>query len=242
MNKSSLKLSALTLAPLLLLAACGDSNSSKAPMVVEPPAPTPVDYSYQITVTNLTHAQPMSPVAVVLHNEGMLWQIGEPASAALELLAEAGDNTEVLAADIVLASQSGEGLLMPGMQESIDITLTDTMPMMFSVATMLVNTNDAFTGVNAYDISNLMVGESISFTARSYDAGTEFNTETAASIPGPASGGEGEGYNEARDDIADLVAMHPGVVGSEDGLTTSVLNAGHKFDNPTLSITIARTE
>ena len=92
------------------------------------------------------------------------------------------------------------------------------------------------------DISNLMAGESISFTARSYDAGTEFNTETAASIPGPASGGAGEGYNEARDDIADHVTMHPGVVSSDDGLSTSALSAGHKFDNPTLRITIARTE
>ena len=199
----------------------------------------PKTYQYDVSVTNLTHAQPMSPVAVVLHNEGQLWQLGSSASVALENLAESGDNSAVLAEPMVLASSSGAGVIMPGTSETIAVSIEDTAPMMLSVATMLVNTNDAFTGINAMDVSSMAVDESISLTTRSYDAGTEKNSETMATIPGPAGGGEG--FNAARDDV-DFVAMHAGVVSVDDGLMLSVLTQAHRFDNPTLSITITRTE
>jgi len=237
------KLLAVSIASLILLSACNDSDSSmKEPMVdVMPTTPTPVSYRYQVTVQNLTYAQPLSPVAVVLHDEGMFWSIGEASSMALEQLAESGDNTEFLAQELVLASQSGAGLLMPGMSETIELSMTDNQPMLISIATMLVNTNDAFTGANAMNIANLQVGESISFSTSSYDAGTEKNSELEMTIPGPASSGMGEGYNEIRDDI-NKVAMHSGVVSADDGLMTSVLTQAHKFDNPTMKIMISRTE
>ena len=223
----------------LLLVGCGGSSSSSSDDMDPPPPPPPVTYAYQVTVTNLTHAQPMSPVAVVLHNEGQLWQIGESASNALEVMAESGDNSGLLSDAIAMASESGVGILAPGMSETISVSIVDTEPMMLSVATMLVNTNDAFTGVNAMALTNLPAGESISLTAGSYDAGTEKNSELMSSIPGPAGGGEG--YNEMRDDV-DFVAMHPGVVTSDDGLSTSVLTQAHRFDNPSLRISITRTE
>jgi hypothetical protein len=125
------------------------------------------------------------------------------------------------------------------MSETIKVTLTDTEPMMLSLATMLVNTNDAFSGVNALSLANLAVGESISMTTSSYDAGTEKNSEMMSTIPGPAAGGEG--FNEMRDDV-DFVAMHAGVVSVDDGLSTSVLTQAHRFDNPTLAVSITRTE
>lgn len=238
-SKKSIIASSLT--AILLLAGCNDDNSTTMiEETPEPPPPMPVTYSYQLVVRNLTYAQPMSPLAVVLHDEGALWTIGEPASIALETLAESGDNTSLLAQEIVLVGQSGAGLLMPGMSETIDISIEDNEPDHISLATMLVNTNDAFTGINAMQLSNLAVGESISVTTSSYDAGTEKNTEWLTTIPGPASGGQGEGFNEMRDDT-DKVAMHAGVVSVDDGLTTSVLTQAHKFDNPTLKITISRT-
>jgi len=227
------------LATSLVLVGCGDDDD---PVMVEPeptPMPTPMTYSFEVTVTNLTNAQPVSPVAVVMHDEGNVWQLGEMASNALEVLAESGDNSNLLAESFVMASASGEGVIMPGMSETITVSMTDMMPNMVSVVTMLVNTNDAFSGFNAMDISNLEVGESISLRTGSYDAGTEKNTESMASIPGPAAGGEG--YNEARDDV-DFVAMHPGVVSMDDGLMSSVLTEAHRFDNPTLAITFTRTE
>ena len=192
----------------------------------------PVVTSYDVTVVNLTSAQPMSPVTAVLHNEGTLWTLGESASDAIENLAESGSNEQLLALDVVMASGAGEGILMPGATQTFTVSGEDITAGLFSLATMLVNTNDAFTGINAMDVSSLSVGESISRVTSSYDSGTEANSETAATIPGPAGGGEG--FNAARDDV-DFVSMHSGVVTMDDGLMNSALSFHHRFDNPDLT-------
>mgnify|MGYP000409397059 CR=1 FL=1 len=224
----------------ILLSGCGSDNDNEVvtPEPVEPPV-IAVNYEYEVKVVNLTTAQPMSPIAVVLHNEGKLWEIGQSASIALEKLAESGDNSDVLNQEIVLSGQSGVSPLPPGMNETIMVSIKDTMPNYISIASMLVNTNDAFTGITAMDISNLTVDESIYLQTSSYDSGTEKNSELMATIPGPVAGQEG--YNVTRDDV-DYVAMHPGVVSKDDGLTQSVLTQDHRFDNPTLSITITRVK
>ena len=219
----------------LLLSACSDNDSDP----VVPPVIPPVTYTYEVSVTNLTNAQPLSPVAVILHNEGALFELGSSASVALETLAESGDNSEVLAQDMVLAGASGDGVVMPGMSQTVSVSLVDTQPMMLSTATMLVNTNDAFSGVNAMSLENMAVGESISMLTGSYDAGTESNSEMMATIPGPAAGGEG--FNAERDDV-DFIGMHSGVVSMDDGLAQSVLTQAHRFDNPTVAISITRME
>ena len=72
-----------------------------------------------------------------------------------------------------------------------------------------------------------------------WDSGTELNDELAATIPGPAGGGEG--FNTTRDDN-DVVSFHSGVISQDDGLTTSALSANHRFLNPGARITITRTE
>ncbi len=218
----------------LVLSGCDDDDSK---VIIVPS----VTYSYEVTVTNLTYAQPLSPLALVLHNEGQLWSVGEMASLPLENLAESGDNSAILIEPIVLAGESGMGIIMPGMSETLTVSVLDTKPMMLSLATMLVNTNDAFTGINAMAVNNLSVGESISLTTSSYDSGTEKNTELMTTIPGPASGGSGEGFNEMRDDI-DKVTMHAGVVSLDAGLSTSALTQAHRFDNPTLAVSITRLE
>jgi len=101
-----------------------------------------------------------------------------------------------------------------------------------------VNTNDAITGINGASIADLQPGESMTWRAIAYDAGTEANTELAAHIPGPAGGGEG--FNAARDDVADRVAMHSGVVGQDDGNAASDLTGQHRFDNPVAEVRIER--
>ena len=223
----------------VLLSACGGSSSNSSPEPLPPTPPAPVTYTYEVSVTNLTHAQPLSPVAVILHNEGALFELGVSATVAMENLAESGDNSQVLAQDMVLASASGAGVIMPGMSETVSVSLVDTKPMMLSTATMLVNTNDAFSGINAMSLETLAVGESISLRTSSYDSGTEKNSETMATIPGPAAGGEG--FNAERDDV-DFIAMHSGVISSDDGLMQSALTQAHRFDNPTLAISVTRVE
>ncbi|WOH37813.1 spondin domain-containing protein [Thalassotalea fonticola] len=230
---------AIAIASAFLITACDGDSYSNNDIDTTVTIVDPVTVSYEVSVVNLTNAQPMSPIAVVLHNEGNLWMVGESASTALEALAESGDNSQVLNLDVVLASASGDGVLMPGMSDTIMVTSVEIVPTQLSIATMLVNTNDAFTGINSMSLENLAVGESISMLTGSYDSGTEKNTESTASIPGPAA--EGEGFNNARDDV-DFVAMHPGIVTKNDGLTGSTLNFSHRFDNPTLRVTITRTE
>jgi hypothetical protein len=103
---------------------------------------------------------------------------------------------------------------------------------------MLVNTNDAFTGVNGLPIGDLSVGESKIYLSQPWDAGTESNTETAATIPGPAGGGEG--FNPVRDD-RDYIATHPGVVTGDDGLASSILDESHRFIGPVVKFVVTRT-
>lgn len=193
---------------------------------------------YQVTITNLTHAQPMSPMAVLTHQKSYrLFGIGTTATIALEALAEGGDNASLLDDAHVDAAVSGSDLILPG--ASSTTTLTSNLSECLSVASMLVNTNDAFAGADCIDIHDLKVGSTLQMDLLAYDAGTEGNSERAATIPGPAGGGVG--YDEARDDI-DIITVHGGIVGSDDGLSGSALNMSHRWDNPVASIRIERVE
>lgn len=233
------------LAAPLLLAACGgsSSNSNNTPPVPAPTTPEVPTMIFEISATNLTVAQPLSPLAAFIHGSSQrIFAVGEPASAELEDLAEGGDNSSLLAAVDALVSAGGEGALPPGGSTTLtlEIQIEDSSDLSFSAVTMLVNTNDAFTAVNAADVSTLAVGESIRLRTPSYDAGTEANTESAESIPGPAGGGVG--FSAERDDIADQVTMHGGAITVDDGLTGSALGQQHRWDNPVAAFTITRTQ
>lgn len=224
----------------LALAACSDDDDDKNDDMMPDMMPDPVvEYEYSISTVNLTHAQPMSPISVALHTSGAFWQIGEMASTELEILAESGDASGLLGLGVVNASKAADGVLMPGTKVDLTVTTTSLAEQKLSLITMMVNTNDGFTGLNSLDVSSMAVGDSMRFTTYAYDAGTEANSEQVGTIPGPAD--SGEGFNAARDDI-DKVAMHPGVVGMDDGLSGSVLTSVHKFDNPLLAVTISRTK
>ncbi|MCG8517717.1 MAG: spondin domain-containing protein [Pseudomonadales bacterium] len=207
--------------------------------------------TFEVTITNLTAGQPFSPAAVIFH--GQHWRAfttGKPASVALETLAEGGDNASLLAeaadASQVYGHASGQGPIAPGASETVTITLPEAHNrdgMSVSVLTMLVNSNDGLAALNGVSLAALEERQSLNFTALSYDSGTEANTETADTIPGPAaSGGAQEGFNPVRDDVRDAVALHGGVVTQDDGMTASVLRAQHRWDHPAMRVTIVRTD
>jgi len=242
MNYSKyLKVSSL-LFPLALVACGGDDNDDRPPVKVEEDKVV----SFQIKVTNTTHNQPLAPLAVILHDSSyQAWSIGSPASTGLEMLAESGSPAELVAeATDAFTSTTGDGILLPGESATYDISATlsameyESYDLALTLASMPVNTNDAFTGVSAWDVGELMMGDSAQRLLPVYDAGTEFNTETLATVPGPAAGGEG--FNEQRDDIADQVTRHPGVVTSADGAADSALDASHKFDQGAMLVTVTR--
>ncbi len=228
---------ALPILLILILTGCGDDDDN---IIVTPtPEPEAMEYAYDITILNLTHAQPLSPVAVTLHNDGVMWKVGEPASQALEMLAEGGDNSSFIALDSVVAATSTETPVGPGASATITVSTTDELATHLSVATMLVNTNDAFSGLTGLELATLAIDSPKSWHLNVYDSGTEKNSELIGTIPGPADGGTG--FDVMRDDV-DMVTMHPGVVTYDDGLTNSILSQAHRFDNPSIKLTITRTK
>ena len=228
-----------------LLHACSDSDDNVT-MPPPPPPPPPAMAGFDVTVSNLTNAQPLSPIAVIAHQSGYaVFAVGSAASVSLEEMAEGGDNTSLLAeADTdpaVAGLVSGGAPIGPagGETVTVDVLESDLPGLQLSIATMLVNTNDAFASLNVA-VENMAEGDVLSFYAVAYDAGTEADTETAAHIPGPAGGGSG--FDAVRDDQADRVAMHGGIVSLDDGLSSSDLTEQHRFDNPVAHISITRTD
>ncbi|EKO3801652.1 TPA: spondin domain-containing protein [Vibrio harveyi] len=202
-------------------------------------------YRYTINVANLTANQPMSPLAILAHNDKYkLFEIGKSASVELEHLAEGGSNAELLALkdsnDYVYQTLSGNGLVLPGSSDSVTFTVDPHKAGYVSVASMFVNTNDAFVGETGLSLKSLAVGESYEMSMNVWDSGTELNDELAATIPGPAGGGEG--FNATRNDTNDVAAFHAGVVSKDDGLANSALSANHRFLNPGAKLTITRVE
>ena len=146
-----------------LLAACDHNDNNRN---TPEPEPEPVMLTYEVTIENISAAQPLSPVAVLLHGEQSLWQVGESASAALEVLAEGGDNSDVLATEGTLATESGSAPVGPGSNESYQLTVSDEQAAYLSVVTMLVNTNDAFTGITNKALSEMAVNDSMAICCR----------------------------------------------------------------------------
>lgn len=262
-----------------LLAACGDDGDTGPQGPAGPQGEAGVDGQdgadgedgqdgingnsavYTVQITNLTYSQPFAPAAVILHEPGFYsFEEGAPASMGIEIMAEGGDPSMVISeateSTDVLDALSSEGILGPrsmGTELTLVVPELDADDLRLTVTTMLVNTNDAFTGLNAANVSNMAVGDAKTFMTVTWDAGTEANTETAATMPGPAAGaagggGEAAGYDVVRDDLADAVRLHQGVVTSanandpsREGLSTSVLTEAHRFDFPTSRIVITRT-
>ncbi len=202
-------------------------------------------YRYEVSVTNLTPNQPMSPLVVLSHNNDyQLFEVNQSASVPLEHLAESGSTAELLALTYsdsnVYYGAAGTGVVVPGSSDVVTISVDPYKAGYLSVASMLVNTNDAFVGETGLAVKSLSVGESYQMNMNVWDAGTELNDELAATIPGPAGGGEG--YNGVRNDDMDVVSFHSGVISQDDGLATSALSANHRFLNPGARLTITRVE
>lgn len=219
------------------LAACSSSNNTDD--ANENPAADPEMFSYRISLLNLTNAQPLSPPVAILSNGNFrAWTTGQAASDALETLAEGGDAGNLVDSQSNQPSIRSTDVLVPGVSQNLEVMSSDAAVIFLTVATMLVNTNDAFTGVTAINLGNMQKGDVRIYNTPAYDAGTEFNDEIAGNIPGPAGGGEG--FNAARDDITSVVTYHGGVVSKDDGYPGSALSEADRFDNPVMRVEVTR--
>lgn len=144
----------------------------------------------RITLRNLAYLQPMTPFLVVVHNDDSpdLFRLGYPATAELGDLAETGNATGLqllFEQDMANVASVGvkEGkthLLEGGKTQSFVVTVSCDYPFV-SMASMAVNTNDCFVGINKRKLTPGMV-----LATPGYDAGSEANNEDCDFIPGPA--------------------------------------------------------
>lgn len=165
--------------------------------------------TYEVTITNITTGkQALSPFIFATHPASAhLWQMGQTASAGLELLAEEGMTTglvgevQAAATDVVTTGSP----LPPG--QSVTVTIMAREGDVLSAASMLVQTNDGFTGLDSVPLTTA------STDAMAYDAGTEDNTEKATDVPGPPFGGMNAGPATTP---PGAVAVHEGIKGIGD--------------------------
>lgn len=193
---------------------------------------------FEVTVTNLTRGQQFTPILVASHRAGVrLFDLGAVASPQLEMLAEEGNVGPMSALllgnpDVRDVVNSG-ALLDPGQSVTQRVDTRDGFDNV-SVAAMLIPTNDGFFAVNDLDGPNGQT--SVTVFSPAYDAGTEPNDETCASIPGPdfAECG-GPGGSGAPGGGEGFVHVHAGIHGIGD-----FEPALRDWRNPVAKITIRR--
>lgn len=190
---------------------------------------------YTVTIKNNTTGQPFSPPAIVAHTSAAsLFTPGSAASSGIQAIAENGDTGPLVAAlstsPAVYQVVALSAPILPG--ASATATINAPRGALISVATMLICTNDAFTGVNSVALGS----GSQSLQANAYDAGTEANTELTADIVDPcgaagpvAHPADGNGHTAEQG----VIAMHPGIRGGA-GLTNA-----HAWTNPVATITVS---
>lgn len=219
---------------LMGLSACSSDNNDS--VIIPPEAEI---FTYKVSMINLTNGQPLSPPASILHSaDNQIWAVGKAASDELEKLAEGGDSSSLLNNASGLPTFGSSEALLPGTSQEFNISTMDGSSAYLTLTTMLVNTNDAFTGLSAVNLGNMEKGDQRTYYTLAYDAGTEFNDELAANIPGPA--GDGEGFNANRNDVTAVVTHHGGVVSQDDGYPESALTEAQRFDNPVLRVAVTR--
>lgn len=246
-SSSSMAMSSMMVASSSSAAMSSSLAMASSEMASSSMAAGMTEQKYSITVTNLTSGQPFSPLVYSLHYAGFSpFIIGMPSTVGLEKIAESGAADDFISearsnSNVVIVDHA-TGLTLPGETKVLSVTLSIDIAksdqLLFSLVNMLGNTNDAFAAVDRVAIGALAVDQSLTLNAISYDAGTELNTESAATVPGPAGGGEG--FNVLRDDIADQVTVHPGAVTHDDGKVDSTLMQIHRWDNPVARVTITR--
>ncbi len=194
-----------------------------------------VAQQYEVTVTNITAHQVFTPLLVASHTPGLrLFELGQPASAELEMLAEGGDIAPLMTAAMgsadVMDVQTNGAVMLPG--ESVTVVVTaDSTFNQISVAAMLIPTNDAFMAVNSTTIPDGPEAKTI--RALGYDSGTEANDQLCNHIPGPPSVCTGEGFNVSRDEAEGFVHIHRGIHAIGD-----LAPETYDWRNPVANVTI----
>ena len=174
----------------------------------------PGERTWDVTITNLTRpgSQPLSPPLFVVHsNRADIWSVGEVASHPVAAIAEDADNGPAESAFAQLPGVNdvftgAGGPIPPGASRTYTVETSGKFDRL-TVLTMLVNTNDGFTGLD----SEHLAGRGETRSTMAYDAGSERNNELTEFIPGPCCNNP-----FVRDPEGALIRMHEGITGRGD--------------------------
>ncbi len=247
MNFHSMKKgSVFAIVLLLLVATTSIGFAGKLPPVT----------AYEVTITNLTDGQPLTPPLIVTHRRPIqVFSVGDAASLGIQQLAENGNLAPLTAAleaakhvhefmvggfPLVPASDPGN----TGFGSSDTFTIESAMGAKYlSFASMLICTNDGFAGLDSVRLPRNL-DETMTVYADAYDAGTEINTEDFADIvpPCPVLSGvpsDDPGTGETNPALAEGGVIHPhqGVVGGVD-LDPDI----HGWTDPVVRVEITRVQ
>jgi len=187
-----------------------------ATLALAPPAAAHGSSTWTVTVTNLTPpgpgapgSQPLSPPLFVVHSSRAdVWSVGAIPSHGVAAIAEDADNRVLESAlpqvpGIRTVFTGAGGPIPSGGSRTFTVRTSGRFDRL-SVLTMLVNTNDAFTGLDAVRLG----GRGATLERMAYDAGSERNNELRGFIPGPCCN-----HPFVRDPEGELIRPHPGITG-----------------------------
>ena len=230
--------------------ACGDTDRVVDPALFDASAGVEnaadaAHREYEITITNLTSGQPLSPGVLVTHTkQASFFTAGQAASEGLRLIAENGDPSTAAAAlmgapgvDAVVATMAPiHRMGGPGPSSLTSTIAARANANRFSVAVMLICTNDGFTGLAGAELPRGF--QPLTYYAAGYDAGTETNDELSANVVDacPAIGPVG-GTADGNGRVAEggVVMMHPGIQGG-----AFLDPAQHGWTEPVARVTVRR--
>jgi len=177
--------------------------------------------AYEVTVINATTHHVFTPPVLVSHHSSISpFEPGQPASPGLTRLAEEGDGEdyldELFPLDQVFEVQRGQDPILPGMRATFIVRASGPSAEI-SVLGMLASTNDTFfagtVGAPPVVIVNGARGAATRGVLHAYDAGTEFNSELCAHIPGPPCGNAGSAPEQ---DPEGFITLSKGIQGVGD--------------------------
>ena len=201
----------------------------------------PAEATYSVTIKNSTTGQWLTPPNFAAHDRSVrVFRSGARASAGVQAVAENGE-VGVLAAELNAAVDnagkgvSGVGAMAPIPPGESATFMVTTDEQRLSVVSMIICTNDGFTGIDSLRLPGQM-GATRTVGLRGYDAGTEVNTELRADIvPAPFCGeGEGSGVSDPMLAENGRIRNHSGITGVGD------LPSSFDWGNPVAQLTISR--
>ena len=236
MNSKLITAAALSLALTLLVPQAARSEGGK---------------TYKITITNLTAGQPLTPPILVTHtNRTGVFTVGEVASNGIRQIAENGDGAPLLEAlsddSQVHEVVAGMAPLIPasdpngtgfGSSETFTITAHGRARFL-SFASMLVCTNDGFTGIDSVRLPN---NKKTVYSA-AYDARTEINTEDFADIVPPCQDLIGVSSEDMGTGTSNPMLLEDGIVIPHAGINGGIdlFPEVHGWSDPVTKIEIER--